>query len=202
MLPGDEFAILLDDGNLYWDVILTVDSPVQITLTGVVGGGAALGAIVYSYNPLKSLYRPTRVFSVRKKYPSGSEISLNSMGRDDYSSQVSKNTQGTPTQYYYDPQISSGILYIWQPPMDGKDTLILDIDRPLQIMLDSANTSDFPEEWVETLAYGLAIRIAPEYAVPLPERRELKSEFSGMVSNLMAYNIEWTSTFLGVDYHG
>lgn len=199
MTATNVIGIYLTDGSLHWDTIASVDSAVQVTLTTGVAGAAASGAVVYAYDPDNALYRPTRVFNAQRKSADGYEISLCSMSRDDYTQQVSKDTTGTPTMYYFDPQRSVATLYLWQPPMNAADRLVLDVDRPVQVMIDSANTFDFPEEWIECIAYGLAVRLAPEYAVPLAERRELKLEFANMAQNLLNYNIDWTSTFLGVD---
>jgi hypothetical protein len=199
MSAADVVGVYLASGALHWDVIASVDSATQITLTTGVVGAADDGAAVYAYDPADALYRPTRVFNVQRKARLGNEVSLSSMARDDYSQQVNKETRATPVQFYFDPQTSAGKLYLWPTPLNASEILILDIDRPIQVMLTSSNTFDFPEEWIECIANGLAVRIAPEYAVPLAERRELKSEFASMANNLLNYNIDWTSTFLGVD---
>lgn len=146
-------------------------------------------------------FRPTRIFNASRKSTGGSEIILQSMSRSDYQNLTNKTSSGTPVQYYYDPQNSVGKLYVWPVPTGtNPGSLVLDVDRQLQMMVDSSNTYDFPEEWIEVLTYGLAVRIAPEYAVPLNEREALRKEYIGLVDNLMSYNMDFTSTFFGVSY--
>jgi hypothetical protein len=105
-------------------------------------------------------------------------------------------------QYYFDPQLGTARLNVWPTAEDSRDRLVVDVDRPLQVMIDSANTYDFPQEWIEVIKYGLAVRLAPEYAVPLAERRELKSEFAQFASNLTDYDIDDVPTTLGINYYG
>lgn len=202
MSGADVVGIYLADGSIHWDIIATVDTALQITLTTGVASAATSGAVIYAYAPADALYRPTRCFSAVRVNQSSNEVPLNSMSRDDYSNQVSKTISGTPVSYYFDPQLDPAKLYVWQPPTNASEILVLDVDRPLSVMVDSANTFDFPQEWVECIAYGLAVRLAPEYSVPLNERQLLTSEFAQFADNLMSYNRDWTSTFLGVNYHG
>ena len=35
---------------------------------------------------------------------------------------------------------------------------------------------DFPEEWYNAIIYTLAVRLAPEWGVPLPDRQMLMQE--------------------------
>jgi hypothetical protein len=35
---------------------------------------------------------------------------------------------------------------------------------------------DFPEEWYNAIIYNLAVRLAPEWGVPLPDRQMLLQE--------------------------
>jgi hypothetical protein len=202
MAAEDTFGVILSDGSIHWDTIVTVDSTTQVTITDGVAGGTSNNAIVYSYNAVNALYRPTRIFQVQRLDTLGSDIEIDSMGRDDYARQVNKTAEGTITQYYYDAQLSTGVLYVWQPSSDNAGKLVLDVDRPLSIMIDSADTYDFPEEWIEVILYGLAVRISPEYMVPMGERNSLIQTFSSMVSNLLDYDVEHTSLYLGADNHG
>jgi hypothetical protein len=202
MSVGDIFGVLLDDNSIDWGVILTVDTATQVTLTADIDGAASATNAVYSYAVADALYRPTRIFHSNRLLEQDSEVPLTHLGRDDYQDLTNKRSAGTPVQIYYDPQLATGKLYVWPVPIDAREKLVLSVDRPLQVMIDSANTYDFPEEWIEVLKYGLAVRLAPEYAVPLAERRELKSEFAQFASNLTDYDIDDVSTTLGINYYG
>lgn len=124
--------------------------------------------------------RPVFVYNVNKKNSSGNEIPMVSLNRSEWMQIPNKTSQSTPVQFYYDPQTINGILYVWPVPQTGTtDTLILDVDRQLDIMADSLNDFDFPPHWMETITINLAARLAPEYGVPLSERMQLEKEASG-----------------------
>jgi len=147
-------------------------------------------------------YKPTRIFSAWRRDTSGNDVPLNPMSREGYGDQVNKTSKGRITQYYFDAQLETAKLYVWPAPDASGDSLVIDCDRPLEVMIDSSNTYDFPQEWIEVLCYGLATRLAPEYAVPLNERQLLQQEYMALREHLMSYNIDYTSTILGVDTHG
>ena len=71
-----------------------------------------------------------------------------------------------------DRLLSAGVLHVW--PTNGgasMDKLVL-IAQVLPDDLDVAgNNPEFPVEWAEALIYNLADRLAPEYGLPIPERR-------------------------------
>jgi hypothetical protein len=199
---GDAYGIMTDTWQLSWGLIASIDANVSITLDTALSGNAAAGNIVYTYKAANALYRPTRVFHATRLGTSGSEVPLISMGRDDYNDLTTKLTQSVPVQYYFDPQLAVARLNIWPTAEDSRERMVVDVDRPLEVMIDSSNTYDFPQEWMEIIKYGLAVRLAPEYAVPMGERSDLKQVFSELASNIIAYNMDHTESFIGVDFHG
>ena len=109
--------------------------------------------------------RPLDVIECRFHYTTdGNEIPMNKWSRQEYFDQSLKSSTGVPTQFYYDPQLSLGVLYIWPtwdttPAGSINGTLLTTIED-----FDAANnTSDFPPEWFECLKFNLALRLAPEY---------------------------------------
>ena len=109
--------------------------------------------------------RPLEVVETRFHYTTGgNEIPMIKWSRQEYFDEPLKSSTGVPTQYYYDPQLGLGVLYIWptwdtSPPGSIKGTVLSTIED-----FDAAsNTSDFPPEWFESLKFNLALRLAPEY---------------------------------------
>lgn len=89
------------------------------------------------------------------------------------------NSSGTPIQVTYQPKNNVGTLKVWPTPdtyAATNVTLNLTYLRPLEYFNTSTDTADFPEEWVSAIIYGLAVRMAPEYGVPLMDRQLLMKE--------------------------
>lgn len=149
---------------------------VSVTLTA--------GDNSYVLGPLGTpvIDRPLHVYNCNRKSSSGNEIPMISLTRQDWMAIPNKTTTGVPVQFYYDPQTTNGVLYVWPTPQTGTtDTLVLDVDRQLDIMVDSLNDFDFPPQWLEAITYNLAARIAPEYGLPLSERMQIEKEAAALL---------------------
>jgi hypothetical protein len=89
------------------------------------------------------------------------------------------NSSGVPIQVTYQPKMNMGVLKIWPTPDTYAQTYVslhLTYLRPLEYFNNSTDTADFPEEWVSAIIYGLAVRLAPEYGLPLQDRSLLIKE--------------------------
>jgi hypothetical protein len=61
--------------------------------------------------------KPLRVLSVRRYGRHDIEIPLNEMSRQEYFDQPNKTSSpSTPVSWYYDPQSTTGTLYLWPAP--------------------------------------------------------------------------------------
>lgn len=190
MAAGNLIGVYQDDGTLHWTTIASVDSSTGLTLTAVLTAAVSASAGVYAYASGNALYRPTRVFSARRVTAGGWEAPMTPISREDYTQLPGKQSIGTPVQYYFNAQLSPAKFYVWPTPTTASEYLVLDVDRPIQVMLDSDDTSDLPMEWQEAIAYGTAARIAPEYKLPLGDRQLLNQEYSALLAAVMSANIE------------
>lgn len=143
--------------------------------------------------------RPLHVYSANRKTALANEIPMISLTRSDWMAIPNKSSNGAPVQYYYDPQTINGTIYVWPtPPTGTTDTIILDVDRQLDIMQDSLNDFDFPPQWQNCIAYNLAARLAPEYGMPLSERQLLEKEALYLFNNLSTDDRDVASVYFGV----
>lgn len=144
--------------------------------------------------------RPTHVFNANRKSATGNEIPMIALTRTDWMVLPNKlNSSAPPVQYYYDRQTLNGVLYVWPvPPPNTTDVLVLDVDRKMDFMIDTQNTFDVPDEWIEAVTYNLALRIAPEYGVPLNERAKLETEALFLFNKAADYDQDMASIHFGV----
>ena len=179
--------------NHLWLKKFAVLTLVQGQCSYQLGAGSA-DACVYQ-GTATAVDRPTRIFSATRKQTSGQEVPIISTSRSDFHALPNKVTQGRVVQFYYDPQLALGMLNVWPTPDGSSDTLVLSLDRPLQDVLADTDTFDMPQEWVDCLCYGLALRIAPEYGLSLSERQLLAQEYASFKQPLLEYDREDTSVF-------
>lgn len=110
---------------------------------------------------------------------------------------------GSPIQLTYQPKINLGIIKLWPTPstQDVSDgvTINLTYTRPFEYFINSTDTMDLPEEWVSPMIYGLAVRLAPEYSLPLPDRSMLFKEYESVLNNALSAGAEDASFYFQVD---
>ena len=116
--------------------------------------------------------------AVRLDANSGTRITIDIIA--DYNfNLLPSNSSGVPIQVTYQPKMNMGVIKVWPTPDSyaaTNVTLLLTYLRPLEYFSASTDTADFPEEWVSAIIYGLAVRLAPEYGVPLQDRSLLIKE--------------------------
>lgn len=166
---GQDANVLQDDGTIATRNVaaitpttapagtLTLNSPVT---------NVAVGNIVFT--DAARVPKPLRVPTARREQVfSGStqsqEIPMVQMGRVDYEDLPNKETSGTPVQFYYDPKIDFGEMYLWPVPDNDTTRINFTYYEPIDIFSDATTAADFPNEWVAALKYNLAVQIAPLY---------------------------------------
>lgn len=114
------------------------------------------------------IVRPTRILDARVT-EGDTETPIHVIGRNEYFDLTSKESQGRPTQLYYDRQLTDGYIYIYPTPDDSGEVIKFTYERVLEDFDDAANNPDFPPEWFRALKWMLAADIAIEYGIA-PER--------------------------------
>ncbi len=94
---------------------------------------------------------------------SSTDLQMLQMSRQEYFSMPNKTSQGYPTQYYYDRQRDTGVLYVWMAPDSTGGTLKFTYRRIIDSIINANDTLDLPQEWYLAITYGLAKLLIPQY---------------------------------------
>jgi hypothetical protein len=94
----------------------------------------------------------------------GNDLPMHRLSREEYYALPNKTNRGYPTQFYYDRQRDSGMLYLWPAPDTQLGTLKFTYRRAIMDIDSGANDFDVPPEWMEALVFGLAKRLVGAYA--------------------------------------
>lgn len=108
-------------------------------------------------------------------------------------------SSGTPVNLYYQPLNGYGVINLWPLPNNSTTTITLRYQRPFEDMVSATDDFDFPSYWEEALIYGLAMRLAPEYGVPLQDRGELGKEAMFFKEQALGFGTEEGSLFFQPD---
>lgn len=99
-------------------------------------------------------------------------------------------SSGTPVNLYYQPQNEVGNINLWPKPADATTTITIRYQRPFEDMNSATDDLDFPSYWTEAVIYGLALRLAPEYGVPLQDRQLLQKEAEFFHQQALSFGTE------------
>lgn len=169
---ADYLGIILDDGTVQWTTV-SAKTSTTITPTTALTGAASSGNAVYTYTT--KLVRPLGIAkhegAIRRyNIASSFETPIGpGIARGDYYSLPNKAQTGTINQLFYDPQLGTGYIYLWNPPSTVRDLVKFTALLPIMDFDSAADNPDFPQEWYDPLVWNLALEMAVEYDVP-PQR--------------------------------
>ena len=133
------------------------------------------------------------------------DVPMRVITRDEYNRLGNKSSAGTPIQVYYEPRRDDGILHVFPTP-SATDAANVSIHIVYQAPFDdfdqATDTPDFPQEWYDAVTYGLATRLAPEYGLPIPDRKTLWQEMSIIKQDALNFGLEEGSIYFQVDRRG
>lgn len=156
----DNIGIELDDGSLHWTTVNGTPSGTTVTFDTALTDDVSVDAHVYVYT--NKAQKPIEIIEARLRDDDETDVPIEILSRIDYMRMTDKTTDGTPTSIYYDKQIPTGELYVYNVPDDVSYRIKMTVKYPFQIFDAGDDDVDFPPEWTNALVYNLALELAPE----------------------------------------
>lgn len=168
IVSGMFFGVVLDTGSTFWTTVNGTPSGSVVTLAAPLPSGASQNQFCFAYTT--KIVRPLKIPNARLLYYQGNlETPMTVMSRQEYMDMPDKTTPGTPTQFFYSPQLVQGQLYVWPAPQINGSTGAFGVRvtwyRPLQDFNAPSDTADLPQEWINTLIWCLAKEVGPGFEV-------------------------------------
>lgn len=116
--------------------------------------------------------RPLKVLQVELQLTSdSSRMLLKQLTHQEYTEKNSRLVDdGNPVEWFYDPTITSGTLYVWPIPdatTAADYTMQVIYRKPFDDIDALADNLEIPVNWYEAVVLGLASRLAHEYPLPI-----------------------------------
>lgn len=204
MASGWNIGIQQPNGTLYWTTINGAPVGTTVTLTASSGTNATAGSVVYAYQT--KLFRPLRITDgFVRQTTGGNDVPIQIIPRENYNRFGNKTSSGTSIQATYDPQLTTGYLYLYPVPSTVNQLIYLEIQKPIDDFTNSTDDYDLPQEWAEALKFNLALRIAPEYGVPRERYEQIKELAVTSYQIIDSWDQELASVYLmpnNWSYHG
>ena len=169
---SDYIGIELADGTMQWTTVNGAPSGVTITLTAALTDDVAVDAAVFTYTT--KAHRPMKIVNAVRTTYDEIDVPVNIYPLDKYINLSNKTDDGQVVSIYYDPQVGTGICYVWPQSSSVRDRLTLWVQRTLHD-IDTVGTDevDFPQEWFLALSLNLALLLEPKYGLPTREKNRI-----------------------------
>jgi hypothetical protein len=197
---GDNVGITLDSGALHWSTI-TLLTATTITFALALTDSVSSTARVYGYTA--RIVRPLKIVNARRyDVEAATDTPIGVIARQSYRDLSLKTGAGSINQIFYDPQLSTGYIYLWRAPAAPTELLKFTWHRPLQDFNDAGNNPDMPQEWIQTIEFNLAVTMAPQFDVPPGKFAQVASLAATYLDDLMGFDRENESVMFAPDMEG
>ena len=201
ILDGDQIGIA-SGTDVQWTTVNGTPAANVITLTDTLDADADVNAVVYAFTTTAD--RPMKIMEAYIHLAgSNTDIPIGKISRRYYNQLSVKDNVGIVNQFYYDPQVSAGQLFVWPTTDDEKNYIVMFVQRTLDDLDAGTDNPDFPQEWYLPLALNLAVLLATKFGVPATEYREIASQAQGYYEMARGFDEElYTSVYLTPDQRG
>ena len=184
---GDTIAVLLDNQTSFFTTVNGAPVGNVVTLSDALIESVASGNTVYSF--AEEAPRPLRIRNAQYADAfNNSEIPIQSFSRDTYFDQPVKQTSGSVSNWYYDPQLSTGKLYLWPVPYADKNVVRFTAQRPFRITVNNIDSIDFPDEWFLCIVFMTAAVMMDEYGVPADRQQLIQAKADDYLMNCLSFD--------------
>lgn len=193
MAVSDFIGVVTSDNTIHWTTIATIPSSTSLTISSGLDSAASDDGLVYTFT--SRINKPMRVLACRRRSgydTTQNEVVLSPVSHEDYFNLPVKTSNGEPVQYYYNPDLTNGILYLWPRPNNGNTRIHFTYERLIEDLDSTSDDFDFPAEWLEPLTYQLAVRLARPFGKP-SAIQDLLPLASQMLENLKSWDNEIVS---------
>lgn len=196
----DNIGIVLDDGTMHWTTVVS-KSASTVTILAALPSAAAAGNVVFTYTA--KLPRLLKVVDARRYDIVGAtDTPMTVCSRQEYNNLPMKTQAGTPIQMFYDAQLTTGYLNVWQIPDTPTQLVKFTAHRPIQDFTSSGDNPDLPQEWILPLVYNLAKMKMPSHPVDAQRRRDIIDNADSLLAAMIGYDRENESYFVQPDMEG
>lgn len=171
ILDGDYLGVQLDTGFFQFTTVDGTPAGSTIALDDALTSDVDDGAFVFAYT--NKVARPLSIESMRLVQEDDTELQLRIDSRDRYLAVNDKTEGGRPNFVYYHPQLTNGVLHVWQPTSDVTQRLKFTIKQPIELFTAGTDSVDFPQEWFNAIKYSLASYMGTEYLDVIDPNRYL-----------------------------
>lgn len=147
--------------------------------------------------------RPLRIEQITiNNVPSAQQRIIYPISRQEYLNLGNLTSSGPPSQYFYDPQITNGQLYLYPTPdfyTVANYTCFAYIRRYIQDVGALSATVQVPQEWYQPLKWGLAYETMEENQVTPAVATMITAKYKEFVPSVEDWDREYSDVLFGLN---
>lgn len=163
MTAADIIGIVLDSGAIHWTTIVSTGAGPTVTITTQIPSAAAAGNYVYWYTT--KMRQPLKILTAVLRDENTNDSPLYPMTLEEYESLPSKTSDSDPSRYYYEFQLTNGMMYLDVEPNDVTKVIRIVFLSAIEDFDASSDTPDYPQVWYMPLMLQLGKILAPVFGV-------------------------------------
>lgn len=181
MTAADYIGVTLDDGSVHWSTISSFVAGDTVTIAAGLPSAAARDNRVVWYTT--KMRRPLQILTATVRNSDNQDLGLLSpITLAQYESIGDKTADGTPAAFYYESQLTNGVIYLDVEPDDVSKVLRIVYLSPIEDFDASTDTADLPQQWFRALGWQLAMDLAPAYGRQITPELKLNRDESLMIA--------------------
>lgn len=150
----------------------------------------------YNLSTITGQTLPLRILDAYRVDSTGNRVTLTITSRYDWDTLGQPQASGIANQLWYDPQLSGGIVTLYNVPgLQSTDTIHVVIQRQVQDFNLGTDNPDFPQEAFRLLKWCLADEISLEYQATPDVRKDIAARAITLRKSFFAYDQEQASIF-------
>lgn len=150
--------------------------------------------------------RPVEIVSAYRRDSSNYDVTMTKMSRDEYLTLTDKAAEGTPINYYFDPQRTTAQITFWNVPdttAASEYTVRIHYRKPIDDLDASTDDIEIPVEWYRALKWQLAKELLTEFDVPPVTAQRISKMAETTLDRAMEADFEeGVDVMLQPDYEG
>lgn len=183
----NRIGILLDTGYLQWTTVSGAPSGNNVTVAVALTAAAAAGNRVFGYSATATIQgrRPLDILYASFRDTSGIDRRVYPMTLEDYEGLSIKTTESDPMRFYYEGQLTDGVLYFDNEVSDATDVVRIVYASPTEDFDAAANDADYPQVWLRPLSFGLSVDTCGSFGqeARMPYFKTLRDEALAIARN-------------------
>jgi hypothetical protein len=160
-ISASDYILVEQNDGTFLETTVSSTGSGTVTVASALTVAASSGRKVFAYTT--KARRPLHILTAVLRDSNSIDTPLSPITLEQYEAIGDKATESGPSQFYYEQQLTNGVLYLDSATDDILKKIRVVYLSPIEDFDAQADTPDYPQEWYRALKFGLAVDLWPEF---------------------------------------